>query len=182
MILYHGSVVPDIEQFRIGVTGKGELEAPVNCIWLTDTFAAAKTHALSFSKHRQNSANAYVYEVMISSDVVVADTAKRKALQPSVNRKIVCSLSGILYCLLRKHDWLSAVSYAVGEEGYVGSKNRMFKILLDAGVHVLANPAFDFESTKGKSDLRIYRNPGSNIDYALLDVTKATIVKCTQVR
>ncbi|MBQ4766391.1 hypothetical protein F9U42_04490 [Pectobacterium versatile] len=181
MILYHGTIVPGIKQFRIGVTGKGELDTPVNCIWLTDTFAAAKTHALSFSKHRQNATNAYIYEVEIACDAIVADTGKRKEIQSSVNKKIVCSHSGALSYLLGKHDWLSAISYAVGDEGYVASKNGMFEILLDAGVHLLANPAFDFETAKSKSKPNIFSNPGSGIDYALLDVTKATILNCTQV-
>jgi len=181
MILYHGTVVPGIKQFRIGVTGNGELDTPVNCIWLTDTFAAGKTHALSFSKHRQNSTGAYVYEVNIASDAIVADSVKRKEIPRSVNKEIVCSLSGYLFYLLKKHDWLSAISYAVGDAGYVASKNLMFEKLLNSGVHLLANPAFDFETAKSQSQPNIFSNPGSGMDYALLDVTKATILNYTQV-
>lgn len=181
MILYHGTIVPNIKQFRLGVNNIGELNTPVNCIWLTDTFEVAENHVINHVKPKRNATQAYVYEVQIADDAVIADSKKRKAIPRSVNKKIVCSLSGRLSYLVKEHDWLSAISYAVGDGGYVSSKNGMFEILLDAGVHLLANPAFDFQSATGQYDFREYGNPGSHVDYALLDVKKATILKSTQV-
>jgi len=181
MILYHGTIVPNIKQFRLGVTGKGELSTPVKCIWLTDTFEVAENHVINHVKPQRNAKQAYVYEVQIVSDAIIADSGKRKEIPHSVNKKIVCSLSGYLFYLLKKHDWLSAISCAVGDSGYVASKNFMFEKLLDAGVQLLVNPAFDFESATGKYDSKGYGNPGSHVDYALLDVNKAIILKRTQV-
>ena len=79
--LYHGTIVPGILKFKVGVQETGEADEPINGIWLGTEFNGAHGQATKVAGVRQ-AAVVYIYECRLTGDCVIADTKKSRMPPP----------------------------------------------------------------------------------------------------
>ena len=77
---FHGSGQPDINNFILGVQGVGELEVPLNCIWVTTSYGNARAFVNLTLKPRRGLLRGFIYPVELPSSCIVADTKDPDAL------------------------------------------------------------------------------------------------------
>lgn len=91
MELYHGTSVPNLNKFKIGIKGNGECDIPANGIWLTDNEAYAISMA-GIVSNKKNKKYGYTYKVKIKEDAVIIDTTKDlpEEVYKAYQNKITC--------------------------------------------------------------------------------------------
>lgn len=86
--LFHGTAASGIQQFKTGIAKYGEMDEPINAIWLCTRLEGAKWHAVGVAGRMRNAASTYVYECRLSSETVVADT-KKAQLRPDIFKRFL---------------------------------------------------------------------------------------------
>lgn len=171
MVLYHGSRCGTITAFNLQALKHGELSRPVNCIWLTDSFEAAKYHVTNVL-----GGPGFVYEVQIAPGAVIVDATDPNSLDKKSSKKIIKKHISWFGRIVRTHSWLSSISQTSEKLGDFDSKNLLFKTLRDEGVDILANPLVQGEWVNKKFEIRHYSNTGGGTAYALLNEKVVTLM------
>ncbi len=151
MTYYHGTSDGQIVQFKLGVRGKGEQLEPVNCIWVSSTFAGAEYHAVQVVGPKRKTNPNYVYEVLLPQSHVMADSRDPQALSPVIAEKIIKYCMGWRRFICRPKTWLDALACyidSISPKGDRERKNGIFRVLRTASVDALVAPNFTWHRTR----------------------------------
>jgi hypothetical protein len=186
MVFYHGTSAPNLQKFQLRQTGYGEQEDPINCIWVSTDFEAAKYHAQYIVAHKRKTSVNYVYSVNSIDHFVMADTKFPEQLSPEIQKKIFNEVFlRPLWLLPKSFNWVQALAKHIEARGIVGDeaiKNEIFELLASAGVDALQNPNFNWHKHDNMSFEILHYNPSvDSTPIALLNIDKFSITGCTPV-
>lgn len=162
-VLYHGTIVPGILKFKIGVQETGETDEPINGIWLGTEFKGAHYQAVRVTGRVRQAAVAYIYECRLAEDCVIADT-KRSRMPPRAfeqfvrlyfpwYRRLAYSAGGWLRKTFARNDtWYRLVDRASARHkksnGYNDCFNAVIEVCRNIGIDLLVNPSAKVEMNR----------------------------------
>ena len=176
--IYHGTTAPDLKNFRLGQNKFGELDNPINGIWLGTAIEGAFNHARRRCRGFQEG---HVYACQLHIKSVVADT-REHMLPAHAQRAFILNYMGFMEKLLLRlglsrlamsRPWLhyaQALAHATKSEK--DHTNALIHILSSIGVDVLLNPSTEIGDN---GQLLPYDDGGYGTVALLLNVQKATI-------
>lgn len=192
MKLFHGSSVPDIKRFQLGIETAGEIQAEIDGIWLCTLETGAITHAQHVVGGHYSACDCFVYECWLDPDAVIADPMAHDLPLGCMEKLVSLYLpwhlrlaymlgGGIRERLVCNMPWYALVSTMAARSDYrrqgANLKNVVIGICRSIGIDVLIRPSTIWTGLL----LQNYDETFYGDVYLVLDSEKVRPIKVTKV-